>query len=36
MSKREANSGQESVAVVAGPIQLKEAGAEDKNECDVK
>lgn len=34
--KREASSGQESVTVVAGPIQLKEAGAEDRNERDVK
>uniref|UniRef100_A0A8V5FZ61 Uncharacterized protein n=1 Tax=Melopsittacus undulatus TaxID=13146 RepID=A0A8V5FZ61_MELUD len=33
-SKREASSVQESVTVVAGPIQLKEAGAEDRNERD--
>ncbi|KAM9548470.1 scavenger receptor cysteine-rich domain-containing protein DMBT1-like [Guaruba guarouba] len=35
-SKREASSGQESVTVVAGPIRLKEAGAENRNERDVK
>ncbi|XP_075574013.1 scavenger receptor cysteine-rich domain-containing protein DMBT1 [Pelecanus crispus] len=35
-SKREASSGQESVTVVAGPIQLKQDGAENRNACGFK
>nr|XP_010300797.1 PREDICTED: deleted in malignant brain tumors 1 protein-like [Balearica regulorum gibbericeps] len=35
-SKREANSGQESVTVVAGPIQLQEAGDKNRNTSDFK
>ncbi|XP_074963576.1 scavenger receptor cysteine-rich domain-containing protein DMBT1-like isoform X3 [Phalacrocorax aristotelis] len=35
-SKREASSGQESVTVVAGPVQLRGAGAKNGNACDFK
>lgn len=35
-SKREASSDQEIVTVVAGPIQLQEAGAENRNARDFK